>query len=163
MPDARFDQLNAGDPTQSTDLLPIERAGANYAVTAGTIAGLAVDYVYPTTAAGDIVYTAVSGSPAALTPTILPIGDEGDTLTVVGGLPAWATPALPTLPELLVEPPAHYNSDGTAGQLAIGNDGGSPPNPAFFICLVTGSAEASPPTTALWLIVNAVGLFSTSF
>jgi hypothetical protein len=69
----------------------------------------------------------------------------------------------PTLPELLVEPPEHYNSDGVAGQLAIGNDGGSPPNPAFFICLVTGSAEASPPTTALWLIVNAVGVFSTTF
>jgi hypothetical protein len=69
----------------------------------------------------------------------------------------------PTLPELLVTPPAHYNSDGTAGQLAIGNDGGSPPNSAFFICLVTGSSLASPPTTALWLMVNALGVFSTSF
>jgi hypothetical protein len=161
MPDARFDQLNAGDPAQDTDLLPIERSGSNYYVTAGTVAQLAVDFVFPTTAAGDLIFTAVSGSPAVLTPTVLPIGSEGDGLTVVDGLPAWTAPL--TLPELLVEPPEHYNSDGVAGQLAIGNDGGSPPNPAFFICLVTGSAEASPPTTALWLMVNDVGVFSTSF
>ncbi|HLM79008.1 MAG TPA: hypothetical protein VK302_00105 [Terriglobales bacterium] len=110
MPDAKISQLTDGDPALSTDLIPIERAGTNFAVSAGTIAELA---------------------------------------------------PLPTLPELLVAAPAHYNSPGVAGDLAIGNDGGSPPSPAFFICLV--SSVASPPSNALWLRINDAGVFSTSF
>lgn len=41
----------------------------------------------PMTAAGDLISGGTSGTPEAL-----PVGDEGDVLTVVSGAPAWATP-----------------------------------------------------------------------
>jgi hypothetical protein len=40
------------------------------------------------TAAGDIIYASAPNTPAAL-----PIGDAGDILQTVGGVPAWVDPA----------------------------------------------------------------------
>src|ERR1700675_2658045 len=41
MSNLKISQLTSGTPAQSTDLLPIDRAGANFSVTAGSIAALA--------------------------------------------------------------------------------------------------------------------------
>lgn len=41
MPDLKISQLTAGNPALTGDLLPIDRSGANFAVTAGSIAALA--------------------------------------------------------------------------------------------------------------------------
>lgn len=40
MPDLKISQLVDGDPAQSADLVPIARSGANFSVTAGSIASL---------------------------------------------------------------------------------------------------------------------------
>lgn len=39
--DEKISQLNSGNPAQSGDLIPIDRSGTNFAVTAGSIAALA--------------------------------------------------------------------------------------------------------------------------
>lgn len=41
MPDLKISQLNNGDPAQTADQIPINRAGVNFSVTAGSIASLA--------------------------------------------------------------------------------------------------------------------------
>lgn len=41
MPDLKISQLNNGDPAQTNDQIPINRAGVNFSVTAGSIASLA--------------------------------------------------------------------------------------------------------------------------
>jgi hypothetical protein len=41
MSNLKISQLTSGTPAQSTDLLPIDRSGANFSVTAGSIAALA--------------------------------------------------------------------------------------------------------------------------
>jgi hypothetical protein len=48
MPDLKISQLNNGDPAQSNDQIPINRAGVNFRLTAGSIAALSP----PTTPAG---------------------------------------------------------------------------------------------------------------
>jgi hypothetical protein len=48
--------------------------------------------------------------------------------------------------------PPHFNSPGLPGQIAVA-DSGSPPNPAFYICL----------NTNFWLQVTSAGVFSTTF
>ena len=41
MPDLKISQLNNGDPAQTADQIPINRAGVNFSITAGSIASLA--------------------------------------------------------------------------------------------------------------------------
>jgi hypothetical protein len=41
MPDLKISQLNNGDPAQTNDQIPINRAGVNFSITAGSIASLA--------------------------------------------------------------------------------------------------------------------------
>jgi hypothetical protein len=48
MPDLKISQLNNGDPAQSNDQVPVNRAGVNFSITAGSIAALSP----PTTPAG---------------------------------------------------------------------------------------------------------------
>ena len=38
MPSEKISQLTSGNPAQSGDLVPIARSGANYSLTAGSIA-----------------------------------------------------------------------------------------------------------------------------
>lgn len=53
----------------------------------------------------------------------------------------------------LVSAPAHFNSSGTTGSFAFGNDTASPPVPAFFVCVSTNN----------WLRINTAGAFSNAF
>lgn len=97
------------------------------------------------------------GDPA-LTTDEIPVNRSGVNYSVTAGSIA----ALATAPTVnLVAAPDHYNSPGQAGQIAVGNDGGSPPLSAFFVCLV--SEVISPPSDALWLRINSAGAFSTTF
>jgi hypothetical protein len=41
MPDLKISQLNNGDPAQTADQIPINRAGVNFSITAGSVASLA--------------------------------------------------------------------------------------------------------------------------
>ena len=58
-----------------------------------------------------------------------------------------------------LEAPTTSTSPGTAGQMAIGNDGGSPPSPAAFVCLI--SSATSPPVAALWMRITSAGISTT--
>ena len=60
-----------------------------------------------------------------------------------------------------IAPPTSSTAPGVAGQMAIGNDGGSPPLPALFVCLT--SSVASPPVSALWMRINSAGTISATF
>jgi hypothetical protein len=60
-----------------------------------------------------------------------------------------------------IAPPTAHNSTGAKGQMAVGNDGGSPPLPAVFICLVSG--VLSPPSGGLWMRITSAGTISTTF
>jgi len=79
MPDTKISALTAGDPAQGTDQIPIARAGANFKVTAASIAALSP--------AGTVTSVAASGGTTGLTFTGSPITASG-TLTLGGTLAA---------------------------------------------------------------------------
>jgi hypothetical protein len=69
--------------SQVSGILPIADGGTNASSAAAAFANLS-----PMTTAGDVIYENATPAPARLG-----IGSTGQILTVVGGLPAWATPA----------------------------------------------------------------------
>src|SRR5208282_3826475 len=68
MANLKISQLTAGNPAQSGDLLPIDRSGANFSITAGSIAALASGGV--TSFTGDSLVYSNSGSTGAVTLTL---------------------------------------------------------------------------------------------
>jgi hypothetical protein len=67
--------------------------------------------------------------------------------------------ALLDTPAANIAAPTSSTAPGIAGQMAVGNDGGSPPLPAVFICLV--STMLSPPADSLWLRITSAGITTT--
>lgn len=70
-----------GLTTHVSGTLPIANGG-----TGATTASTAFDAINPMTTTGDLIYEASSGTAARL-----PVGTTGQVLSVVGGIPAWAT------------------------------------------------------------------------
>lgn len=77
MPDTKISGLTLGDPALSTDAIPISRAGANFKLTAGSIAALSP--------AGTVTSVAVSGGTTGLTTSGGPVTASG-TITLAGTL-----------------------------------------------------------------------------
>jgi len=71
--------------------------------------------------------------------------DAKGVVHIPGGLSAGQVP--------LVTEPAHYNSTGVAGSLAVGTDSGSPPLNAFYVCIATNT----------WIRIDSTGTFSNNF
>ena len=69
--------------TQVSGILPIANGGTN-----ASTAAAAFNNLNPMTTTGDMIYESGTNTAARL-----PIGSTGKVLTVVGGIPAWATPA----------------------------------------------------------------------
>lgn len=72
---------------QRTTVLASSNGGSLVSFSSGTKQVFITDpsaFLQPMTATGDIIYQAANGRP-----TRLPIGTNGQVLTVVGGLPAW--------------------------------------------------------------------------
>jgi hypothetical protein len=105
--------------TQVSGILPIANGGTNASSAASAFANLS-----PLTTAGQIIYENATPAPAALN-----IGSTGQVLTVVGGLPAWATPA----------------TSGTVTSVAFADDSSTP------IYAVSGSPVTSSGTLAITL------------
>jgi hypothetical protein len=61
----------------------------------------------------------------------------------------------------LVAAPEQYNDPGQVGRIGVGDDDGSPPVTAFFVCLV--SQVLSPASDALRVRINSAEVLSTSF
>ena len=91
MPDLKISQLTNGNPAQSGDLIPIDRAGANFSLTAASIAALAAGTVTSVSFTGGLISVA--------TPTTTPAFTVAGTS---GGIPyfsstsAWGSSALLT-------------------------------------------------------------------
>lgn len=93
MANKKISGLTSGNPAVTGDELPIARSGANFKVTAGSVAAIN----NPMTTAGDIVYGGASGAP-----TRLPAGTSSQVLVGGASAPSWgSTPssALSTIPQ----------------------------------------------------------------
>jgi hypothetical protein len=80
MADEKISQLASGNPAQSADLVPVDRSGSNFAVTAGSIASLA--------AGGSVSSATVALSSSDLlnlraTPKTLVAGQVGKTIVPI--------------------------------------------------------------------------------
>lgn len=96
MANLKISQLNSGNPAQSGDVLPMERAGVNFSLTAGSIAALAATSAVKTARLniGSLVTAGFSG-PHALT-FATPFADGNYTVQVsvtCGEAPETATVA----------------------------------------------------------------------
>jgi hypothetical protein len=78
-----------------------------------------------------------------------PSGSSSDTAALRPLVPA----DLPEAYAVFTTTPAHYNSTGVAGELAVAAPAGSPPVGYFYICLASD----------FWLRVGTDGSFSASF
>ena len=92
--------------TNVSGTLPIANGGTNATTAANAFINLS-----PLTTAGDLIYE--NATPA---PTRLPIGSTGQVLTVVGGLPAWATSTTATLTSLGVRAGSQAVSSSSTSQ-----------------------------------------------
>lgn len=101
MADTKISALTDGNPAQSGDEIPIARSGANYKITAGSIASLAAGTVTSVAFSTGTTGLSVSGSPITSSGTITLEG----TLAVANG--------------------GTGQTSYTDGQLLIGNTTGS--------------------------------------
>jgi hypothetical protein len=85
--------------------------GIAFGGTGQTTAASAFNALNPMTTTGDTIYEASAGVAARL-----PIGSSGQVLTVVSGIPAWATITLPTLSSLGIRAGQQAVSSGATTQ-----------------------------------------------
>ena len=117
MANEKISQLTNGNPAQSGDLIPIDRTGANFSISAGSIAALASSSGVTSVSLGAPTGFTITGSPVTSSGTLafvmptgwatgalllgtgaasvasLGIGSTGNVLTVSGGTAIWAAPA----------------------------------------------------------------------
>lgn len=93
MANTKISALTSGNPAQSGDLLPIDRSGSNFSVTAGSIAALAVVSVFGrtgvvTATSGDYSVAQVTGAAPLASPALsgtptAPTASTGDNSTTI--------------------------------------------------------------------------------
>jgi hypothetical protein len=125
--------------TNVTGTLPIANGG-----TGQTTATAAFDALNPMTTLGDMIYE--GAGPTAIR---LPIGSTSQILTVVGGVPAWATPAAGGVTTIsfgstgLTPSTATSGAVSVAGTLAIANGGTGSTSTTY--CSLTANVTGTLP------------------
>jgi hypothetical protein len=125
--------------TNVTGTLPIANGG-----TGQTTATAAFDALNPMTTLGDMIYE--GAGPTAIR---LPIGSTSQILTVVGGIPAWATPAAGGVTTIsfgstgLTPSTATSGAVSVAGTLAIANGGTGSTSTTY--CSLTSNVTGTLP------------------
>ena len=104
MPDTKISALTAGDPALSTDAIPVSRAGANFKITAASIANL-YNRMAVVTASGTLVTLTVSSAPVTLVN-----GSGGQVIQ------------LPNATTLTVGTTFEFNNNQSSGAITVNNN-----------------------------------------
>jgi hypothetical protein len=107
MPNTKISALTAGDPALSTDALPIARSGANYQVTAASVASLVNRLAAITASATPVVLTVASAPVSSVS------GSGGQVIQ------------LPNATTLTVGSIFRFDNNQTSGAITVNNNSGT--------------------------------------